>query len=118
MTSETSSARAPSISVWKSLNMFQDGGAAAAPWTPEDVANIHRDPCWKRFYRGHHHGCVQQSEAMGSQALRDKTECNAWRRREGRRPRKGERATIDGPDGQVLKSWTVDKDGEHETDGE
>ena len=31
---------------------------------------------------------------------------------------KGERSTIDGPDGQVLKSWTVDKDGEHETDGE
>jgi hypothetical protein len=31
---------------------------------------------------------------------------------------KGERFTIYGSDGQVLKSWTVDKDGEHETDGE
>jgi hypothetical protein len=31
---------------------------------------------------------------------------------------KGERFTIYGLDAQVLKSWTVDKDGEHETDGE
>lgn len=30
---------------------------------------------------------------------------------------KGERFTIYGPDGNVLKTWTVDKDGEHETDG-
>ncbi len=30
---------------------------------------------------------------------------------------KGERFTIYGPDGKVLKTWTVDKDGEHETDG-
>lgn len=30
---------------------------------------------------------------------------------------KGERFTIYGPDDQVLKSWTIDKDGEHETDG-
>lgn len=31
---------------------------------------------------------------------------------------KGERFVIYGPDGQILKTWTVDKDGEHETDGE
>ena len=31
---------------------------------------------------------------------------------------KGERFTIYGPAGNVLKNWTVDKDGEHETDGE
>lgn len=30
---------------------------------------------------------------------------------------KGEKFTIYGPDGSVLKSWTVDKDGEHEADG-
>lgn len=30
---------------------------------------------------------------------------------------KGERFTIYGPDGNVLKTWTVDKDGEHETEG-
>lgn len=30
---------------------------------------------------------------------------------------KGERFVIYGPDGRILKTWTVDKDGEHETDG-
>lgn len=30
---------------------------------------------------------------------------------------KGERFTIYGPDNEVLKSWTVDKDGEHGDDG-
>jgi hypothetical protein len=31
---------------------------------------------------------------------------------------KGEQFTIYGPDNEVLKSWTVDKNGEHEADGE
>jgi hypothetical protein len=30
---------------------------------------------------------------------------------------KGERFTIYGPDGNILKSWTVDKNGEHESNG-
>jgi hypothetical protein len=85
------------------------------PWTPEDIA----------IYIGSGVG----SGLIGAITTDVYNRAKRWalRRYETKRKAarsdkedsvKGERFKIYGPDGQVLKTWTVDKDGEHETDGE
>lgn len=87
------------------------------PWTPEDIAIFIGSNVVSGLIGAMTADAYNKAKQWGLRRYEEKRRA-ARDAGEHEDRVKGERFVIFGPNGRELKSWTVDKDGEHETDGE